>query len=109
MEARVAATTKKSKLTPAASPRGELIKLTSKLVARSAAKRLPALAERASNGDGTPLIARIRSLPIQCSVDIAVPLEVAYDEWMKLEFVPEGAHRVEEIKRRGNRLRGKIA
>jgi uncharacterized membrane protein len=118
----VAATTKKNKLTPATSPRGELIKLTSKLVARSAAKRLPALAERAtrslpalaegvtaSNGNGTPLIARIRPVPIQLSIDIAVPLEIAFDEWMKLEFLPEGAHRVEDIKRRGNRMRGKIA
>ena len=117
----MAATTKK-KVIPQTSPRGELIKLTSKLVARSAAKRLPALAERAtrslpalaegaaaSNGNGTPLLARIRSLPIQCSVDIAVPLEVAFGEWMKLEFLPEGAHRVEQIKRRGNRMRGKIA
>jgi uncharacterized membrane protein len=99
-----------------------LIKLTSKLVARSAAKRLPALAERAtrslpalaegvtaSNGNGTPLIARIRPVPIQLSIDIAVPLEIAFDEWMKLEFLPEGAHRVEDIKRRGNRMRGKIA
>jgi uncharacterized membrane protein len=99
-----------------------LIKLTSKLVARSAAKRLPALAERAtrslpalaegvtaSNGNGTPLIARIRPVPIQLSIDIAVPLEIAFDEWMKLEFLPEGAHRVEDIERRGNRMRGKIA
>lgn len=118
----MAATTKKSKLIPEASPRGELIKLTSKLVARSAAKRLPALAERAatslpalaerataSNGNGTPLIARIRPVPIQLSIDIAVPLEVAFEEWMKLEFLPEGAHRVEGIKRRGSRLRGRIA
>jgi uncharacterized membrane protein len=48
-------------------------------------------------------------VPIQCSIDIAVPLEVTYTEWMKLEFLPEGAHRVERIKRRGSRLRGRIA
>jgi uncharacterized membrane protein len=28
---------------------------------------------------------------------------------MKLEFLPEGGHRVEKIKRRGDRLRGRIA
>jgi uncharacterized membrane protein len=119
----VAATTRKSKLTPSTSPSGELLKLTSKLVARRAAKHLPALAERGarvakhlpalaergSNGDGAPLLARIRSIPIQCSIDIAVPLEVAYAEWMKLEFLPEGAHRIEHIKRRGDRLQGRIA
>jgi uncharacterized membrane protein len=54
-------------------------------------------------------VGRIRSVPIQCSIDIAVPLEVTYAEWMKLESLPEGAHRVENIKRRGNRLRGRIA
>lgn len=105
----MAVTTRKSKLTPSTSASGELLKLTSKLVARRAAKHLPALAELGSNGDGTPLLARIRSIPIQCSIDIAVPLEVAYDEWMKLEFLPEGGHRVEKIKRRGDRLRGRIA
>jgi uncharacterized membrane protein len=116
----VAATTRKSKLTPSTSPSGELFKLTSKLVARTAAKRLPALTDRAakrlpaltdrlSNGNGAPLLTRIRSVPIQCSIDIAVPLEVAFGEWMKLDFLPEGAHRVENIKRRGGRMRGKIA
>lgn len=93
----------------------QLLKLTTKVVGRTAAKRLEAprqalaaLTERAS-GDGGPLAGRLRSVPIQCSIDIAVPLEVAYGEWMKLEFLPEGVHRVEQIKRRGNKLRGKIA
>jgi uncharacterized membrane protein len=112
----VAATKTKSKLTPSTSPGGELLKLTSKFVARRAAKHLPSIADhlpsltdRASNGEGTPLLARIRSVPIQSSIDIAVPLELAYSEWMKLEFLPEGIHRVEQLKRRGDRLRGEIA
>ena len=105
----MAATKRKSKLTPSTSPSGELLKLTSKFVARRAAKRLPSLPDLGSNGDGTPLISRIRSVPIQCSIDIAVPLELAYAEWMKLEFLPEGIHRVEQIKRKGERLRGRIA
>ncbi len=113
-EMTVAATKTKSKVTPS---KGELLKLTSKFVARRAAKRLPTLAAKrlptlpdlAPNGDGTPLLARIRSVPIQCSIDIAVPLEVTYAEWMKLEFLPEGVHRVEQIRRRGGRLRGRLA
>ncbi len=40
---------------------------------------------------------RLRSVPIQCSIDIAVPLTVAYEEWMKLEFLPEGVHTVRKI------------
>jgi uncharacterized membrane protein len=92
-----------------------VLKVTTRLVARRAAERLQAprellaeLADRASNGDGVPLAERIRSVPIQCSIDIAVPLEVTYAEWMKLEFLPEGAHRIEQIKRRGDRLTGRI-
>jgi uncharacterized membrane protein len=110
----VAATPTKSKVT--ASTGTALLKLTSKVVSRTAARRLQgprealaALAERVSSTDGAPLAGRIRSVPIQCSIDIAVPLEVAYDEWMKLEFLPEGAHRIEQIRRRGKRLTGQIA
>lgn len=112
----MATTTRKHKLTPSTSASGEVLRITSKLVRRSAVKRLQgprdalaSLIERASNDDGVPLVARIRSVPIQCSIDVAVPLEVTYAEWMKLEFLPEGAHRVEGIKRRGDRLRGRIA
>jgi uncharacterized membrane protein len=38
-------------------------------------------------------------LPIQRAVDVAVPLRVAWEEWMSLSFLPEGAHRVEHIER----------
>jgi uncharacterized membrane protein len=113
---KVATITGKSKLTPSASASGELLRLTSKLARHTAAKRLQApreafasLVDRASDDDGVPLVARIRSVPIQCSIDIAVPLEVTYAAWMELEFLPEGAHRVERIRRRGNRLSGRIA
>jgi uncharacterized membrane protein len=102
--------------TPSASAGTTLLKLTTKLARHSAAKRLEGprealatLAERVGGDDGVPLAERIRSVPIQCSIDIAVPLEVAYSEWMKLEFLPEGAHRVQNIRRRGDRLTGKIA
>lgn len=112
----MATTTTKRIATPSASTGAALLKLTTKLVGRSAAKRLEAprealaaLAERVGADDGVPLAGRIRSVPIQCSIDIAVPLEVAYSEWMKLEFLPEGSHRVQQIKRRGKRLRGTIA
>lgn len=112
----MATTTSKRGASPSTSGRGELLKVTSRIVGRTAAKHLhgprealAALADRAANGGKTPIAARIRSVPIQCSIDIAVPLEVAYDEWMKLEFLPEGAHRVEQIKRDGKRLKGQIA
>jgi uncharacterized membrane protein len=48
------------------------------------------------------VVGRARHLPIQVSVDIAVPLQLAYDEWMRLEFLPEGSHTVERIERDGS-------
>jgi uncharacterized membrane protein len=50
----------------------------------------------------------VRRVPVQVSVDVAVPLEVAYEEWMQFESLPEGAHRVEQIRRRGDRLVGRL-
>jgi len=43
---------------------------------------------------------RGRRLPIQCSVDVAVPVEVAYDQWTQFEDFPEFMHRVERIEQR---------
>ncbi|HLY49971.1 MAG TPA: hypothetical protein VKR21_12320 [Solirubrobacteraceae bacterium] len=113
------------------SPGREVLKLTSRLVRRKIAKSLPApgealatltknlpapgealatLSEHVGNGDhdGAPLVRRLRSVPIQISLDIAVPLELAYEQWMTLEFLPEGVHTVRDIRRRGDRLLGRI-
>jgi uncharacterized membrane protein len=54
------------------------------------------------------LPAHIRRVPVQASLDVAVPLEVAYEEWMQFESLPEGAHRVEQITRREDRLVGRL-
>jgi uncharacterized membrane protein len=99
-----------------------VLKLTSRLVKRTIAERiserisapseaLATLTEHAANGaqDGVALVQRLRSVPIQVSIDIAVPLELAYEEWMKLEFLPEGVHTVHHIRRDADRLRGRIA
>lgn len=112
----MALTTKKSELSAVASR--EVLKLTSKLVRRTVAEHVPAPRDAlsalsgfsdhtASNGV-IPLAQRIRPVPIQLSIDIAVPVAVAFEEWMKLEFLPEGAHRIVDIKRRRDRLRGRI-
>jgi uncharacterized membrane protein len=47
-------------------------------------------------------------LPIQCAADIAVPLRVAWEEWMRLEVIPEGTHRVHQIERDDDGLFGTI-
>lgn len=46
-------------------------------------------------------------LPIQCSVDVAVPIRVAWKEWMALDHLPEGVHTVTDIDRTGDKLTGR--
>ncbi len=50
-----------------------------------------------------------RRPPVQVSIDLAVPLAVAWEEWMSLEFLTEGVHRIEDIERDGAQLRGRTA
>jgi uncharacterized membrane protein len=50
-----------------------------------------------------------KRLPIQRSVDIAVPIRVAWEEWMAFESIPEGVHTVEEIERDGDELFGRTS
>jgi uncharacterized membrane protein len=47
---------------------------------------------RAAPGHGSG-----RRMPIQQAVDVAVPLEVAYNEWTQFEDWPEFMHRVESV------------
>jgi uncharacterized membrane protein len=66
------------------------------------------LAELLRHVRGEEFSGHIRRMPVQRSLDVAVPTEVAFAEWMRLESLPEGAHRVEQIQRRGRRLVGEI-
>jgi uncharacterized membrane protein len=55
------------------------------------------------------LLARARTLPIQRSVDVAVPIDVAWDHWTEFEHLPEGTHRVTKVERDGDdRLIGRL-
>ena len=45
--------------------------------------------------------------PVQASVDVAVPLTVAWDEWMTFESFIEGARRIEDVTRDGDALTGR--
>lgn len=85
-------------------------------------RQLPAAAEMLREGSGLTreiadfgrehglqeLVEQLRRVPVQVSLDVAVPVAVAYDEWMQLDSLPEGAHHVQAIKRRGELLSGKI-
>jgi uncharacterized membrane protein len=46
---------------------------------------------------------RGRRLPIQCSIDVAVPVKVAYNQWTQFEFLPRVMHRVEQIEQRDDK------
>lgn len=44
--------------------------------------------------------------PIQVSVDVAVPLEFAWEQWMTFEAFTEGIRRIEDVEREDGRLFG---
>jgi uncharacterized membrane protein len=72
-------------------------------VIRSAADRA------AATGSEVAERSRARRLPIQRSIDIAVPIRVVWDEWIALESILEGVHTVTRIERDGNELIGRTA
>jgi uncharacterized membrane protein len=40
--------------------------------------------------------------PIQAAIDVAVPSAVAWKEWMRLQWLPDGGHRVIDLERDGD-------
>jgi uncharacterized membrane protein len=62
----------------------------------------------AEEGRGVIHKAMTPSIPVQRSIDVAVPLAMAWQEWMKLDSLPGGVHRVHEIEREGDELYGRI-
>jgi uncharacterized membrane protein len=49
-----------------------------------------------------------RRLPIQISIDVAVPVAFAWEEWLTFEWLCEGVDKVEEVERDGDVLYGHI-
>lgn len=54
------------------------------------------------------LIENAHRLPIQRSIDVAVPLEIAWEQWMELSHLPEGTHRLLHVQRNGDELSARI-
>jgi uncharacterized membrane protein len=46
---------------------------------------------------GTPGVGKGRRMPVQQAVDVAVPLEVAYNQWTQFEEWPQFMHRVVQV------------
>ncbi len=70
---------------------------------RRAADRA-ALAGRSAVEAGTN-----RLVPIQLSIDVAVPIHVAWEEWRSYGCLPEGVHRIVDVERDGDSLIGHTA
>jgi uncharacterized membrane protein len=50
-----------------------------------------------------------RLVPIQLSIDVAVPIHVAWEEWRNYGCLPEGVHRIVDVERDGDSLIGHTA
>jgi uncharacterized membrane protein len=50
-----------------------------------------------------------RLVPIQLSIDVAVPIHVAWEEWRSYGCLPEGVHRIVDVERDGDSLIGHTA
>jgi uncharacterized membrane protein len=50
-----------------------------------------------------------RLVPIQLSIDVAVPIHVAWEEWRSWGCLPEGVHRIVNVERDGDSLIGHTA
>jgi uncharacterized membrane protein len=111
----------KARVKPAAAKTGRAAGKLARATAKDAAARtlltwvglLRGAAERAATAGAESLTtifahAHQRRLPIQRSIDIAVPVRVAWQEWMALEFIPEGVHTVTGVTREGDRLSGRL-
>lgn len=77
---------------------------------RSAASAIRLAADRtASVGKNAVEAGMSKRVPIQVSVDVAVPLKFAWDEWHDIGSIPEGVHRIEDVERDGDSLFGRLA
>lgn len=69
-----------------------------------------AAAERAAaTGSEVAEKASTRRLPIQRYIEVAVPLDIAWEEWLAFEAIPEGVHTITDIERDGDELVGVVS
>jgi uncharacterized membrane protein len=86
------------------------LKMIVRRAVESGADMVRAATERGTDASREALEnALSKRLPIQVSVDVAVPLSFAWDEWMTFEWMTEGVHRIVEVERDGDQLLGELA
>ena len=81
---------------------GKAVKRLAKTALPAAGRAMRSALEKVRDATSDSLLARARELPIQRSVDVAVPIDVAWDEWQRFEFLPEGTHKVADVERDGD-------
>lgn len=89
-------------------------KKTAKTVARKTvemgASAVRRAADRAAEASRNAYEAGTSKLvPIQLSIDVAVPIHVAWEEWRSWGCLPEGVHRIVDVERDGDSLIGHTA
>jgi uncharacterized membrane protein len=68
------------------------------LVKEAASGLIPGLGGDSGGGKGgMPGVGKGRRMPVQQAVDVAVPLETAYNQWTQFEDWPEFMHRVTRV------------
>ncbi len=97
-----------AKALAAKAPKAVAANASRALAAKAPKAPLRPLAEAVRKVPVKQLPEHVRRAPIQLSIDVAVPLEIAYHEWMKLDSLPEGAHEVVDIERQDEALIGAI-
>ncbi len=86
------------------------LKAMARGAAKSGARALRAVADRTAVTSGAAVeTALAKRLPIQVSIDVAVPPAVGWSEWMSSETLTEGVHLVENLERDGEVLTGTVA
>ena len=67
------------------------------LVKEAASGLLPGGGDSGGGKGGMPGVGKGRRMPVQQSVDVAVPVETAYNQWTQFEDWPEFMHRVTRV------------
>jgi uncharacterized membrane protein len=89
-------------------------KKTAKTIARKSAEMSANAVRRAADraaevGRNAYESGTSRLVPIQLSIDVAVPIHVAWEEWRTYGTLPEGVHRIVDVERDGDVLIGRTA
>jgi uncharacterized membrane protein len=67
------------------------------LVKEAASGLMPGGGDSGGGKGGMPGVGKGRRMPVQQSVDVAVPVETAYNQWTQFEDWPEFMHRVTRV------------